>query len=54
MFIGSMVASSFGRVEVGDKGRLYELNELRGVKGDIDPESGKVFRFGVFSSASMS
>lgn len=54
MFIGFVVASLFGRGEAGDEGRLCELEELRGVRGDIDPEGGEVFCSCVFGNVPMS
>jgi len=54
-FMGSVVVSSLGgREEVDGSGCLDKPGEPRGVRGDIDSSNDRVFRTGVFGSASGS
>lgn len=54
-FMESVVVSSLGgRGEVDGSGSLDKPGEPRGVRGDIDSSNDRVFRTGVFGSASGS
>lgn len=51
MLMGSAGAWVSGRSEVDGKSSLSGSKELRGVRGDIDPRTDRVFCTGVFCSA---
>ena len=51
MFMGSVVAALLGRGGVDDSDRSDGSREARGVRGDMDPASNRVFCTDVFGSA---